>query len=119
MPVHTPSYTAPVGLNGGHRQTLFASLIRRVDFAYDRRERITTPDDDFLDLAYEPAATDLICEFTIEPAADMSMEAAASRVAALIDGVYLRQSLGEAEPNGARALEQIMGYVQLELGEVK
>ena len=50
MPVHTPSYTAPVGLNGGHRQTLYASLIRRVDFAYDRRERITTPDDDFLDL---------------------------------------------------------------------
>ena len=50
MPVHTPSYTAPTGLNGGHRQTLYASLIRRVDFAYDRRERITTPDDDFLDL---------------------------------------------------------------------
>ncbi|MFD1562074.1 type III ribulose-bisphosphate carboxylase [Haloarchaeobius amylolyticus] len=37
--------------------------------------------DDFLDLGYEPAATDLTCEFTIEPAADMSMEAAASRVA--------------------------------------
>ena len=37
--------------------------------------------DDFLDLAYEPAATDLTCEFTIDPAADMSMEAAASRVA--------------------------------------
>jgi predicted alpha/beta-fold hydrolase len=50
VPVHTPSYTAPIGLNGGHRQTLYASLIRRVDFAYDRRERITTPDDDFLDL---------------------------------------------------------------------
>jgi len=37
--------------------------------------------DDFLDLGYEPAATELICEFAIEPAADMSMEAAASRVA--------------------------------------
>lgn len=37
--------------------------------------------DDFLDLEYEPAATDLTCEFTIDPAADMSMEAAASRVA--------------------------------------
>ncbi|MFA9416944.1 type III ribulose-bisphosphate carboxylase [Natrinema sp. HArc-T2] len=37
--------------------------------------------DDFLDLAYEPATADLTCEFTIEPAADMSMEAAASRVA--------------------------------------
>jgi ribulose-bisphosphate carboxylase large chain len=37
--------------------------------------------DDFLDLEYEPGATELVCEFTIEPAAEMSMEAAASRVA--------------------------------------
>ena len=37
--------------------------------------------DDFLDLAYEPGETDLVCEFTIDPATDMSMEAAASRVA--------------------------------------
>ena len=37
--------------------------------------------DDFLDLAYEPTDTDLVCEFTIDPAADMTMEAAASRVA--------------------------------------
>jgi hypothetical protein len=50
VPDRIPRYTAPPGLNGGHRQTLYASLVRRVDFAYDRRERITTPDDDFLDL---------------------------------------------------------------------
>ena len=37
--------------------------------------------DDFLDLGYEPGETDLVCEFTIDPATDMSMEAAASRVA--------------------------------------
>ncbi len=37
--------------------------------------------DDFLDLAYQPADSELVCEFAIEPAADMSMEAAASRVA--------------------------------------
>lgn len=37
--------------------------------------------DDFLDLEYEPVETELVCEFAIEPAADMSMEAAASRVA--------------------------------------
>ncbi|RQG96851.1 type III ribulose-bisphosphate carboxylase [Natrarchaeobius oligotrophus] len=37
--------------------------------------------DDFLDLEYEPSATDLVCEFTIDPAAGMSTEAAASRVA--------------------------------------
>ncbi|THE65927.1 type III ribulose-bisphosphate carboxylase [Salinadaptatus halalkaliphilus] len=37
--------------------------------------------DDFLDLEYEPTASDLICEFRIDPAEDMSLEAAASRVA--------------------------------------
>lgn len=50
MPVRPSSYTAPTGLDGGHRQTLYASLFRRVDFEYDHRERIETPDDDFLDL---------------------------------------------------------------------
>lgn len=39
----------------------------------------------------------------------------ASRVAALIDGVYLRQSLGGRAPDRARACEQVMGYVTLEL----
>lgn len=37
--------------------------------------------EDFLDQSYEPAETDLRCQFYIEPAADMSWEAAASRVA--------------------------------------
>jgi hypothetical protein len=50
VPIRPSTYTPPPLLDGGHRQTLYASLVRRVDFAYDRRERITTPDDDFLDL---------------------------------------------------------------------
>jgi ribulose-bisphosphate carboxylase large chain len=37
--------------------------------------------EDFLDRKYEPLETDLVCEFAIEPAADMDWEAAASRVA--------------------------------------
>ncbi|MFC7233766.1 type III ribulose-bisphosphate carboxylase [Halosegnis marinus] len=37
--------------------------------------------DDFLDTAYSPAADDLRCTFRIVPASDMSMEAAAARVA--------------------------------------
>ena len=37
--------------------------------------------DDFLDREYEPRDSELVCEFTIEPAADMSWEDAASRVA--------------------------------------
>lgn len=36
---------------------------------------------DFLDLDYEPADTDLVCKFRAEPAADMTMEEAASRIA--------------------------------------
>lgn len=37
--------------------------------------------EDFLDLEYEPAETDLVCTFHVEPASDMDMAAAASRVA--------------------------------------
>ena len=37
--------------------------------------------DDFLDLDYDPAETDLVCEFYVEPAADMDWDDAASRVA--------------------------------------
>ncbi len=37
--------------------------------------------EDFLDLDYTPAESDLVCTFHVEPAADMDMEAAASRVA--------------------------------------
>ena len=36
---------------------------------------------DFLDLSYEPRDSELVCEFTIEPASDMSWADAASRVA--------------------------------------
>jgi len=50
VPIAPSTYTPPPFLNGGHRQTLYASLVRQVNFEYDRRERITTPDDDFLDL---------------------------------------------------------------------
>jgi ribulose-bisphosphate carboxylase large chain len=37
--------------------------------------------EDFLDLSYEPDASDLVCTFRIEPAEGMDVEAAASRVA--------------------------------------
>jgi predicted alpha/beta-fold hydrolase len=52
------SYTPPPFLDGGHRQTLYASLVRRVNFTYGRRERIETPDDDFLDLDWAEAGAE-------------------------------------------------------------
>ncbi|PSQ97056.1 MAG: alpha/beta hydrolase [Bacteroidetes bacterium SW_9_63_38] len=50
MPVVSSSYSPPLPLVGGHLQTLYGTLFRQVDFSYDRRERIDTPDGDFLDL---------------------------------------------------------------------
>ena len=54
--------------------------------------------DDFLDLDYEPTDTDLVCEFSIAPATDMSMEAAASRVASeSSNGTWAALHVDEAE----------------------
>lgn len=50
MPLVASTYEAPAWLPGGHLQTLYPHLVRRVDFDYDRRTRIDTPDGDFLDL---------------------------------------------------------------------
>ena len=55
MPVRSSTYAPPPLLGNGHVQTLVASLLRRVDFAYDRRTRIDTPDGDFLDLDWAAA----------------------------------------------------------------
>ncbi len=50
MPIISPStYAAPFFLPNGHGQTLFP-ILRRVTGVHYQRERITTPDDDFLDL---------------------------------------------------------------------
>jgi hypothetical protein len=51
MPVlPPPSYVPPLPFRNGHLQTIYPTLFRRVNgFAYER-ERLHTPDDDFLDL---------------------------------------------------------------------
>jgi hypothetical protein len=50
MPLVQPStFTSPFGLSNGHVQTLYAHF-RRVNNVEYTRERITTPDGDFLDL---------------------------------------------------------------------
>jgi len=51
MPIiETSSYRAPFLCNNGHVQTIFPSLIRRPSDGFYQRERIDTPDDDFLDI---------------------------------------------------------------------
>jgi uncharacterized protein len=51
MPViHQSSYRAPFLFNNGHLQTLYPTMARKVNGVAYQRERIFTPDDDFLDL---------------------------------------------------------------------
>lgn len=51
MPViEKSSYVPPIGFSNGHVQTLFPTLFRKVRGVRYKRERIWTPDDDFLDL---------------------------------------------------------------------
>jgi len=50
MPIIQSNYKAPLWLGGKHAQTIVPSLFRTVTGVQYQRERITTEDDDFLDL---------------------------------------------------------------------
>lgn len=50
MPVVESSYRAPFGFRNGHVQTIYPALFRKVPAIVFERERIATPDADFLDL---------------------------------------------------------------------
>lgn len=50
MPVIESTYRPPALLTNGHLQTIYTSLFRRTPDVPYERERILTPDDDFLDL---------------------------------------------------------------------
>ncbi|MFT4550603.1 MAG: putative alpha/beta-fold hydrolase [Pseudoalteromonas tetraodonis] len=55
MPVISPSsYQPPFGFGNGHLQAIYPALLRRVGLITTRRERIDTPDGDFLDLDWGP-----------------------------------------------------------------
>lgn len=47
-----PDFTPPFWLPNGHFQSIFPSLFRKVEGVHYTRERIVTPDDDFLDLDF-------------------------------------------------------------------
>ena len=51
----------------------------------------------------------------LRPAIGVRAAIAADRIAALIDGVYLQQSLGRDAPDGSQASAQVLGYLDLEL----
>jgi predicted alpha/beta-fold hydrolase len=55
MPLVLSSYRAPHGFSHGHLQSVVPALFRRVRPVTTRRERIETPDRDFLDLDWTPA----------------------------------------------------------------
>ena len=59
---------------------------------------------DFLDLGYEPADSDLVCRFRLEPAADFSLETAASRVASeSSNGTWAALDVDDADFTDVRA----------------
>ena len=53
-------YQAPLFFRNGHRQSIYPTIFRKVDGVYYKRERITTPDDDFLDLDWMSGGSDTL-----------------------------------------------------------
>lgn len=51
----------------------------------------------------------------LRPVVGAKANLVAERIAVLIDGAYLRQSLGEGAPDSDAAVRQILGYLDLEL----
>lgn len=61
MPIiHTSSYRPPCFFGNGHLQTIYPSLMRRMEYGFYDRERIETSDDDFLDIDWARAGNDRI-----------------------------------------------------------
>lgn len=48
--IKNSTYKSPVFLNNGHIQSIFPSMFRKIEFNDYKRDRIKTPDNDFLDL---------------------------------------------------------------------
>ncbi len=56
----TDNYLPPVLLRNGHANTIYSSLFRYIGQVYDQRQRIHTPDGDFLDLDFSTVGSDEI-----------------------------------------------------------
>jgi len=60
VPLVHSTYRHPLGFANGHLQTVLPALFRRVPVVTTRRERIETPDDDFLDLDWTATGADRV-----------------------------------------------------------
>ena len=58
--VHPSSYRPPLFFKNGHLQTIYPNLFRHVAGVSYLRQRISTPDDDFLDLDWSPVGADRV-----------------------------------------------------------
>lgn len=58
MPLLNSGYQSPLLLRNGHLQTILPTLLRNVEGVMYRRERISTPDGDFLDLDWSAPGSD-------------------------------------------------------------
>lgn len=54
--IRIPDYKPPIGFRNGHIQTILPSICRKVVGVDYARERIETPDDDFIDLDWSGSA---------------------------------------------------------------
>jgi predicted alpha/beta-fold hydrolase len=64
MPIVKSGFKAPIFLKNGHLQTLIPALFRKTDASIYIRERLTTPDDDFVDIDWVRKGSDklvIIC----------------------------------------------------------
>ena len=55
--INRSDYKAPLFLQNGHIQSIYPTLFRKFDTGFYERERIFTPDDDFLDIDWSRAGS--------------------------------------------------------------
>ncbi len=62
MPLLSSNYNPPAFFKNGHLSTIYAGIIRKVKGLEQKRERLSLPEDDFLDLdwSYSPEPTDKV-----------------------------------------------------------
>lgn len=60
MPLLPSKHSAPFYLFNGHLQTIIPSLFRQVEGVAYERERLLTPDDDFIDLDWSRVGSDAL-----------------------------------------------------------